>query len=83
MKSPFTPEEEKQIFLAAGKTWGYVASDAAQLGPVTIGVAIELVLDAGRIQDIGKLNPAIYEKLVALEWKKLSAFMKKNRGQWY
>lgn len=81
--TPLTEHEISQIWPAASRTWGTIASDAAQLGATSLTDAIELVLDAGRIVDIGKLDKTIYAKLNDLDWKSLSNLMKKNKNQWY
>lgn len=82
-KKLFTEEEEGKIFSAASSTWCYVAHDAREIGVCDIGGAIEMVVDAGRILDIGKLDKAIYERLVAMDYKKIESFLKKNRDKWY
>ena len=82
-KTVFTPEEEAQIFRAACRTWEYVASDAAQLGVRGVEGALELVLDAGRITNIGKLDSKVADKLYALDWKGMCSLLKKNKGRWF
>lgn len=79
----FTPEEENQIFQAASRTWGEIESDAAEIGASSISGAIERVLDADRIVTIGKLDPTLYRKIVASDFKKTNSWMKKNRASWY
>lgn len=79
----FTLKEELQIFSAATRTWSVISIDAAQLRATDIASAIELVLDAGRIVDIGKLSNKLYFKLTSLPVSTQDAFMIKNRNQWY
>ena len=79
----FTAQEEYQIFAAAAKTWSYVESEAAQLGSTDIDMAIELVLDADRIVDIGKLSKKLCKDLMACNIRECDAFMKKNKNMWY
>jgi hypothetical protein len=76
-----TNAEKQQILRAASITWDYVAADAAELGPVDVDLAIELVLDADRIVDIGGLSPKLYEKLIAAGGA-VDTWLKRSKRQW-
>ena len=78
-----TDADRTEVLNAAAKTWGTVAGDAAELGPITIGIGCELVLDAGRIRDIGKLNEQAFNKFMDLPYQVQEKFLKNNRGAWF
>ncbi len=79
----FTTEEESAIFQAASRTWRYIGSDLAELGPITLSVAIETTLDAGRMVTDGKLSEGLYDRLMAIDYKALDKWMAKNRNRWF
>lgn len=84
-KLQLSPEEVTAIISAASRTYSYIESDLSQLcgGRITTGDALEMVLDAGRIVDIGKLSPTIYDKLLAMDLEDQDKLLKKYRGQWF
>ena len=80
--SSFTPEEEEAIISAAARTWPSIASDVAELGPVTVAIAIEMVCDADRIVSFGGLDSAIYSKFPD-DYNGVEKLLKKNKDRWY
>lgn len=81
--SELTEEEKSQIFSAASRTWQAIASDAAQMGATTINDAIELVFDADRVVDVGRLDPMVAKKFLSLDIAIQDKFLKKNRNRWF
>lgn len=81
--SELTEEEKSQIFSAAARTWQAIASDAAQMGATTISDAIELVFDADRVVDTGRLDPKVAKKFLSMDIVVQDKFLKKNRNQWF
>lgn len=79
----FNTEEQEKIFSAAARTWSIVESDAHQIGANTVIDAIELVLDASRIVDLGKLDPILYKKILSMPVDEVDSFMKKNKASWF
>ena len=79
----FTQSELDQIFSAASSTWSYVASDAQQIGVNTPKDAVEMVVDAGRIVDIGKLSLDLNARLNGMDYKAIVKLFVKNKGLWY
>jgi len=79
----FTPDEESAIFRSASNAWSEMASDAAELGATDINSAIELILDADRIVNLGGLNRILYRKICDLDCNVVDKFMKKNKSEWF
>jgi len=84
-KATITDEERNQIIAAAARTFQIVGSDLEQLlseegAKMTIGVALEAVLDADRIVSMGRLKSELIERIGYNEIEKL---LKKNRTAWF
>jgi hypothetical protein len=64
----FTPAEATKILSAVQAAWNYVAYDYVQMGGGSISraEAIEGAVDASRPVDIGKLDKALYQRLIRL-----------------
>lgn len=83
MSDIFTSEEVHLIMVAACRTWSNIGSDAEAIGIDDLDGAIEMVLDAGRILDTGRLDKDLYKKLMQLPIKYQDAFMRVHAGEWY
>lgn len=79
--SPFTPEEEAQIFRAAANTWQEIGSDAEELGATKVSDAVELVADADRMS--GRMDKDLYRRFSDWDWKEKEKWLKKNSNRWY
>jgi len=80
MSMTLTKEEELTVLAAAGRTMGYIEE---ALESNAIGEAIELVVDADRMVNLGGLDKELYAKFCAHDYKVIVRWMTGCRLEWF